>query len=180
GGELTDPAGGGGRRSTLHARLGAHGVLKVGFAAANSHDIIPVNRCPILDPALAGALDAAWALAEPILKGGKPLDIQITATKNGLDVDVRGSGALPSSALPARALGGGWGKPSAGGAARARRAGADAPCANRCDGTDAGDVAARLVPASHDRGRGNAGRARCRALRKGKTRRRSVLRGRAI
>src|SRR5262249_58820083 len=99
GGELTDPAGGGGRRSTLHARLGAHGVLKVGFAAATSHDIIPVNRCPILDPALAGALDAAWALAEPILKGGKPLDIQITATKNGLDVDVRGSGPLQPSMI---------------------------------------------------------------------------------
>jgi 23S rRNA (uracil1939-C5)-methyltransferase len=93
--ELIDAHGAGRRRVTLHARLGTHEVLKVGFAAANSHDIIPVDRCPILDPALAGALDAAWALAEPILKGGKPLDIQITATKNGLDVDVRGSGALP-------------------------------------------------------------------------------------
>jgi 23S rRNA (uracil1939-C5)-methyltransferase len=97
--ELIDAHGAGRRRVTLHARLGTHGVLKVGFAAANSHDIIPVDRCPILDPALAGALDAAWALAEPILKGGKPLDIQITATKNGLDVDVRGSGPLPSSMI---------------------------------------------------------------------------------
>jgi 23S rRNA (uracil1939-C5)-methyltransferase len=91
---LIDAHGLGRRRVTLHARLGTHEVLKVGFAAASSHDIIPVDHCPILDPALSGALDAAWALAEPILKNGKPLDIQMTATNNGLDVDVRGSGPL--------------------------------------------------------------------------------------
>ena len=78
---LIDAHGAGRRRMTLHARLGTHDVLKVGFAAANSHDIIPVDRCPILDPGLAGALDAAWALAEPLIRIGKPLDIQITATQ---------------------------------------------------------------------------------------------------
>src|SRR5262249_44200968 len=94
---LVDAHGLGRRRITLHARMGSHDVLKVGFAAAQSHDIVPVDRCPILDPALSGALDAAWALAEPMLplvRSGKPLDIQVTATKNGLDVDVRGSGPL--------------------------------------------------------------------------------------
>ena len=74
-------------------------MLKVGFAAAHSHDIVPVDRCPILDPALSGALDAAWALAEPLNPTGKPLDIQITATDNGLDVDVRGSGPLPPAMI---------------------------------------------------------------------------------
>jgi TlyA family rRNA methyltransferase/putative hemolysin len=48
--------------------MGTHEVLKVGFAAAGSHDIIPVDRCPILDPALDGALDAAWALAEALVR----------------------------------------------------------------------------------------------------------------
>jgi 23S rRNA (uracil1939-C5)-methyltransferase len=71
-------------------------VLKVGFAASQSHDIVPIDRCPILDPGLAGALDAAWALAEPLTVIGKPLDIQITASDGGLDVDVRGSGPLPA------------------------------------------------------------------------------------
>jgi 23S rRNA (uracil1939-C5)-methyltransferase len=97
--ELIDAHGAGRRRLTLHARLGTHDVLKVGFAAANSHDIVPVDRCPILDPGLHGALDAAWALAEPLIRIGKPLDIQITATPNGLDVDVRGSGPLPSKMI---------------------------------------------------------------------------------
>jgi 23S rRNA (uracil1939-C5)-methyltransferase len=81
---------------TLHGRIGTHDVLKVGFTAAHSHDIIPIDRCPILDPRLSGALDAGWAIAEPLIAVGKPLDIQITATDNGLDVDVRGSGPLPA------------------------------------------------------------------------------------
>lgn len=96
---LVDAHGLGRRRITLHARMGTHDVLKVGFAAASSHDIIPVDRCPILDPGLDGALDAAWAIAEPLISTGKPLDIQITATGNGLDVDVRGSGPLPAKMI---------------------------------------------------------------------------------
>jgi 23S rRNA (uracil1939-C5)-methyltransferase len=96
---LVDAHGLGRRRITLHARLGTHDVLKVGFSAAHSHDIIAVDRCPILDPGLDGALDAAWALAEPLTPTGKPLDIQITATDGGLDVDVRGSGALAAAMI---------------------------------------------------------------------------------
>jgi 23S rRNA (uracil1939-C5)-methyltransferase len=96
---LVDAHGLGRRRITLHARLGTHDVLKVGFSAAHSHDIIAVDRCPILDPGLNGALDAAWALAEPLTPIGKPLDIQITASDSGLDVDLRGSGALPATMI---------------------------------------------------------------------------------
>ncbi len=96
---LVDAHGQGRRRMTLHARMGTHEVLKVGFSAANSHDIVPIDRCPILDPGLSGALDAAWAIAEVLKPSGKPLDIQITATRGGLDVDVRGSGPLPPSMI---------------------------------------------------------------------------------
>jgi 23S rRNA (uracil1939-C5)-methyltransferase len=98
-GDIVDAHGAGRRRITLHARMGTHEVLKVGFAAANTHDIIPVDRCPILEPGLHGALDAGWAVAEPLISTGKPLDIQITATNNGLDVDVRGSGPLPPAMI---------------------------------------------------------------------------------
>jgi 23S rRNA (uracil1939-C5)-methyltransferase len=98
---LIDAHGSGRRRITLHARMGTHEVLKVGYAAAQSHDIIPIDRCPILDPALEGALDAAWAIAETLKPARKPLDIQFTATSGGLDVDVRGSGPV-SAALTAR------------------------------------------------------------------------------
>ena len=96
---LIDAHGLGRRRITVHARMGTHEVLKVGFAAAGSHDIIAVDRCPVLEPGLHGALDAAWALAEPLISAAKPLDIQITATDSGLDVDVRGSGPLPAATI---------------------------------------------------------------------------------
>jgi 23S rRNA (uracil1939-C5)-methyltransferase len=98
---LIDAHGAGRRRATFHARMGTHEILKVGFSAAASHDIVPIDRCPILDPGLAGALEAAWALAEALTATGKPLDIQATATHNGLDIDIRGSGPLPSPRITA-------------------------------------------------------------------------------
>jgi 23S rRNA (uracil1939-C5)-methyltransferase len=77
----------------LHARSSAKDILQVGFTAVSTHHIVPIDRCPILAPGLAGAIAAAWAIAET-LGGAKPLDIQATATDTGLDIDVRGSGPL--------------------------------------------------------------------------------------
>jgi 23S rRNA (uracil1939-C5)-methyltransferase len=96
---LVDAHGAGRRRITVHARRGADGELRVGFAAASSHAIVAIDDCPILDPGLHGALDAARALAQVLKPTTKPLDIQITATDSGLDVDVRGSGPLPSAMI---------------------------------------------------------------------------------
>jgi 23S rRNA (uracil1939-C5)-methyltransferase len=97
--DLIDAHGAGRRRITAHARRGADGELRVGFAAANSHAIVDIDGCPILDPGLHGALDAARALAEVLKPTTKPLDIQVTATDGGLDVDVRGSGPLPTAMI---------------------------------------------------------------------------------
>lgn len=83
-----DAHGDGRRRVTFHARHGA-----VGFMEARAHRLVPIEQCPVLAPALAGALPAAQAIAT-LLREGKPLDLQITATGTGLDIDVRGSGAL--------------------------------------------------------------------------------------
>ncbi|HEU0084752.1 MAG TPA: class I SAM-dependent RNA methyltransferase [Bradyrhizobium sp.] len=97
--ELIDAHGAGRRRITLHARRGARDELPVGFAAPHSHAIVAIEHCPILDPALNGALDAARALAAALTAVDKPLDIQVTATDGGLDVDVRGSGPLSSAMI---------------------------------------------------------------------------------
>ena len=93
-GELVDAHGDGRRRATFHARRSPQGVLSVGFAARQAHHVIAIDRCPILAPALAGAIETAWAFAEALSGHGKPLDIQVTATDAGLDIDIRGSGAL--------------------------------------------------------------------------------------
>ena len=78
---------------------GGHDILNVGFAAAQSHHIVPIDRCPILAPTLDGAVSAAWAIAHLLDPVKKPLDIQCTATDSGIDMDVRGSGALSPKLL---------------------------------------------------------------------------------
>jgi 23S rRNA (uracil1939-C5)-methyltransferase len=93
-GDLIDAHGAGRRRAVFHARRGTHDVLQVGFAAYRTHHIVPIDRCPILVPELSGAIEAAWALAKTLRPQRKPLDIQVTASEPGLDVDVRGSGPL--------------------------------------------------------------------------------------
>jgi 23S rRNA (uracil1939-C5)-methyltransferase len=92
--ETLDAHGEGRRRATLHARRGAHDILEVGFAAPRAHHVVAIDECPILAPGLNGIINAAWAIAEVIAPARKPLDIQATATENGLDIDVRGSGPL--------------------------------------------------------------------------------------
>jgi 23S rRNA (uracil1939-C5)-methyltransferase len=93
-GDTLDAHGYGRRRAVLHARRVARDILEVGYAALYAHRIIPIDRCPILAPGLDGAIDAAWAIAETLKPASKPLDIQVTATDAGIDVDVRGSGVL--------------------------------------------------------------------------------------
>jgi 23S rRNA (uracil1939-C5)-methyltransferase len=96
---LMDAHGEGRRRVVFHARCGTRGVLQVGFSAARAHHIVPIDHCPILAKSLDGALPAAWAIAELLEPARKPLDIQFTATDQGLDVDIRGSGALTAPAM---------------------------------------------------------------------------------
>ena len=101
--ELVDAHGEGRRRAVFHARSGSKGVLEVGFAAARSHRIVAIDRCPVLAGGLRGALKAAWALAETLGPTKKPLDIAATATDAGLDIDVRGSGPLKPALMSALA-----------------------------------------------------------------------------
>ena len=93
---LVDAHGEGRRRAVLHARRGPHDLLEVGFTAPRAHHIVAIDSCPILAPGLAGAVQAAWAIAEVLKPANKPLDIHVTATDSGMDVDVRGSGPLSS------------------------------------------------------------------------------------
>jgi 23S rRNA (uracil1939-C5)-methyltransferase len=103
-GDLIDAHGAGRRRAVFHARRVTHDVLQVGFTAYRAHHVVPIDLCPVLAPELTGAIEAAWALAEVLRPERKPLDIQVTASEPGLDIDVRGSGPLPP-ALMARLAG---------------------------------------------------------------------------
>jgi len=100
---LVDAHGEGRRRCVLHARRGTHDVLEVGFTAPRAHHIVAIDRCPILAPGLDGAVQAAWSIAEVLKPTNKPLDIQVTASDAGMDVDVRGSGPLQPARMTALA-----------------------------------------------------------------------------
>src|SRR5712671_2190130 len=81
---IVDAHGEGRRRAVFHARRGTKDILQVGFTALRSHDVVAIDRCPILASGLAGALEAAWAIAEALQSAEKPLDIQATATDAGI------------------------------------------------------------------------------------------------
>ena len=98
-GALVDAHGDGRRRATFHARTSPEGLVEVGFMRARAHEIVEIDACPLFAPSLAEAPRVARALAEALKGTNKPLDIQITATLAGLDVDFRGCGALPPPEL---------------------------------------------------------------------------------
>jgi 23S rRNA (uracil1939-C5)-methyltransferase len=101
--DLIDAHGEGRRRAVFHARRGTHDVLEVGFSTARAHHLVAIDHCPVLAKTLDGALKAAWAIAETLDRTRKPLDIHVTSTDAGLDVDVRGSGALSAPLVSALA-----------------------------------------------------------------------------
>ena len=70
---------------------------EVGFMRARSHEIIAIDACPLFAPGMEGAVEAARALAGDLRGLMKPLDIWVTATLDGLDVDLRGSGPLEAT-----------------------------------------------------------------------------------
>lgn len=95
--EVVDAHGAGRRRVTFHARLQGEQMI-VGFMAARTHDLIEVEACPVLVPGLARAPAVAQMLANRLGSANKPLDIQVTASEAGLDVDLRGHGPLGDKA----------------------------------------------------------------------------------
>ena len=99
---LADAAGAGRRRLTFHARE-QDGVMSVGFMEARSHRLVPIERCPVASPDLAGAAAAARTLAADLRSVRKPLDIVVTASQAGLDISVRGSGR-PGEAIRQRLI----------------------------------------------------------------------------
>nr|WP_298354100.1 class I SAM-dependent RNA methyltransferase [Rhodoblastus sp.] len=82
------------RRAAFHSRNDQRGEPHVGFMQARSHRIFELESCPILAPEMAGALSAAGRVAEILKSLDKPLDLVVTASLGGLDLDLRGCGQL--------------------------------------------------------------------------------------
>jgi 23S rRNA (uracil1939-C5)-methyltransferase len=87
---LIDAHGDGRRRVTFHAKREKNEIL-AGFMKSKSHRILNLESCPILEPKLASGIAIARAFAKFVPSRSKPLDIQLTATDNGLDCNVKGA-----------------------------------------------------------------------------------------
>ena len=95
---IVDAHGEGRRRVTFHARTFHDGLgylhAETGFMQARAHTLVAIERCPILAPGLAAALPAANAIGKALMQLEKPLDIVISASDTGMDVDIKGCGPL--------------------------------------------------------------------------------------
>ena len=99
-GETRDAHGAGRRRVTLHIRrveTAKETRILAGFMRAKSHDLIDLDSCPLLVPALAPAPTLAREIGLILKSLAKPLDLQVSASDEGLDCDIRGAGEISES-----------------------------------------------------------------------------------
>jgi len=75
------------RRVTMTARLTDKGVV-LGFLQASTHQVVPVEECPISMPAIVGRLDVIRRLVAALGSGSEPFRISVSATLSGLDINM--------------------------------------------------------------------------------------------
>jgi 23S rRNA (uracil1939-C5)-methyltransferase len=86
---LIDAHGAGRRRVSFHAKR-EDGQIHVGFMKYHSHEILNIDKCPILVPELSSGINIARDITRVIPSGSKHLNIQLTATENGIDCNING------------------------------------------------------------------------------------------
>ena len=77
------------RRATLTLGRAKEG-LALGYRRARSHDLIDIDVCPILSPAIVKRLPKLKAALGPLLGGKREARVGITDTEAGLDVLIEG------------------------------------------------------------------------------------------
>lgn len=93
--EIIDAHGAGRRRVSLHVRR-KEGFVVAGFMAARSHDLIDIDQCPILVPALQNSTDTARKLGAKL----GDCDVSFTAADNGLDVSIKAERKIADEQMP--------------------------------------------------------------------------------
>ena len=82
------------RRRASFAFTRSKGVALVGFNGRASHTVIDVERCPLLEPALAAILPHLRSMLAAIVPAGTGGDVVVTLTEGGLDVLVEAEARL--------------------------------------------------------------------------------------
>lgn len=79
------------RRLALHARAGNRGLADVGYKAARSWRLVPIETCPIADPRLVAALPGFRRLASGLFQNPKSAPtLHATLTETGIEVEITG------------------------------------------------------------------------------------------
>lgn len=86
--DLVQP-GGKRRRATFSARRTEQGLL-LGFHEAQSHDLVNLAECPVLEPRIVAALPDLKVLLDPLISKRGEARLVVTMTSAGLDVAVEG------------------------------------------------------------------------------------------
>jgi 23S rRNA (uracil1939-C5)-methyltransferase len=84
------------RRAALTAKRTLRGIA-LGFHARASHDVVDIEHCAILHPAIADRLDALRAIALHLAFKKDPLRLLVVATRGGLSVDISGTSEQPDA-----------------------------------------------------------------------------------
>ena len=74
------------RRRTVFAATKDKDAVTLGFHAAMSHDIVPLDDCPLLTPALRACVPALRDLIHASLHNKQSADVFVTETLSGLDI----------------------------------------------------------------------------------------------
>jgi 23S rRNA (uracil1939-C5)-methyltransferase len=85
--------GNGRRRASFHGKNGPNGFV-FGFTQARSHKIEAIRDCLVLSPTLRAAIPRLEELAKALVLKNETIDISVTETPTGLDVDVKGAGSI--------------------------------------------------------------------------------------
>ncbi len=93
--QLIDAHGTGRRRVSLHVRR-KDGVVTAGFMAARSHELVDIDQCPVLAPALANATDIARKFGAKL----GDCDVSLTTADNGLDVSIKAERKIADEQMP--------------------------------------------------------------------------------
>ncbi len=87
-------------RAQVHVEQGEDGATGVGFRRRRSHDLIRVDRCPVLAPALEARLPELPRLLDEAARAGQSRPGRLSLATDGLEEDSLVVSAPPLGVLP--------------------------------------------------------------------------------
>jgi 23S rRNA (uracil1939-C5)-methyltransferase len=91
----------GSRRRAMFLAVRTVRGLILGFARRSSREIVAVEECPVLVPAIASRLATLRAIAETAIRPRRTARITVLAADNGLDIAIAGGGRPDAAGLEA-------------------------------------------------------------------------------